>query len=162
VPADVDMVALHPNTNTNTNTNPSPSPSPSTSPNQVALHAAIGAARGAGVRTEDVSAATFKLAQARRWGKASDGLAAALAQPTTESEASLAPLRASVVEARAVGLPPDALEAAAAQLERSEAVVTEARRREAVRRVALPPLPLPLPLALEPTAPNPPPLTHHP
>jgi hypothetical protein len=147
VPADVDMVALHPNTNTNTNTNTNPSPSPSTSPNQVALHAAIGAARGAGVRTEDVSAATFKLAQARRWGKASDGLAAALAQPTTESEASLAPLRASVVEARAVGLPPDALEAAAAQLERSAAVVAEAvqlERSEAVRRVALP-LPLPQP-----------------
>ena len=35
--------------------------------------------------------------------------------------------------------------AAAAQLERSEAVVAEARRSEAVRRVALP-LPLPLPL----------------
>ena len=33
--------------------------------------------------------------------------------------------------------PPDALEAAAVQLERSEAVVAEARRSEAVRRVAL-------------------------
>ena len=56
------------------------------------LAAAIGAARSAGVRTEDVSAATFKLAQARRWGAASEGLAAALAQPTTESEASLVTL----------------------------------------------------------------------
>ena len=42
----------------------------------------------------------------------------------------------------AVGLPPDALVAAAAQLERSEAVVAEARRSEAVRRVA-PPYPYP-------------------
>jgi hypothetical protein len=40
-------------------------------------------------------------------------------------------------QARPVGLPPDALEAAAAQLERGEAVVAEARRSEAVRRVAL-------------------------
>ena len=38
-------------------------------------------------------------------------------------------------QARAVGLPPDALEAAAAQLERREAVVREAERG-AVRRVA--------------------------
>ena len=44
-------------------------------------------------------------------------------------------------QARAVGLPPDALEAAAAQLERREAVVAEAERGGAPRGPALP-LPL--------------------
>jgi gamma-glutamyl:cysteine ligase YbdK (ATP-grasp superfamily) len=50
------------------------------------LQAKLNAARDAGVAAVDLAEGVTKLAQAKRWHAARDGLAAALMEPTTERE----------------------------------------------------------------------------